>query len=1343
MGRKKAIMKRIASSALAGAMLMTTLPAALAAEVQGAVYVSPDGSDSGDGSIDAPFATLTAARDKVREMNADMSGDIYVYIMPGTYYAEETLNLGVEDSASNGYNIIYTAYDAENKPVISGGRDITTGWELHDSELNIYKHTGIDWEFRQLYTDGERAVRSRYPDMTDEVTGGPYLRTGYDSGSYPLTIPAEETAVVANGVNEGSAELIWVSSWSQFRARIDNITSNKIYFKSPDDTFAWDHHTQGNTPHYFENAYAFLSTGGEWYLDTDEDTLYYIPREGEVMNSTTIIAPVLETIINIEGESEDEKVSGITFSNISFLHTTWLAPNDYGYCSVQGGFRYQYISGGTTSEIRNTARYAAPASMMQLKYTSGITLCGNDFSYSGSWGVMGYEGTDHTLIDYNTFRQNAGGGVALGLAGDRWDDDEGSSDYHDMDGQSVYDTITNNTVDTVGCDYKDMVGIGAMLPEYLTVAHNEVGNLPYTGINIGWNWSDADHGMTDNQVYQNYIHNVCMLLQDGGGIYTLGRMDGDSNFYYNYITDIEMSEWAPYDNLMGIYFDNGSCYKKAQENVFDNTVYAFQASNPPNHDNIFESNYYNCPKGISSLASGNTAILNRPFTADDVPDKAREIIDCAGVGTEDLPAPAASYYNLALGKTVTASEELSGYEAALAVDGDASTRWAQPFTAGGQTSTDPVWLEVDLGGEYAVGEIVVSFQYGNRCRYSLEYSADGETWETYADRLSDSASSESVVYEQKDDVTARYIRLTMTSDGWGSSVYELYVYAADDTELPANSRVSPTSAEFYKAANLRADINITTVLNGSTLSEIRNGDEVLTENVDYIKHWNTVTVYADYLEQFTDEVTLAFVFSEGENAETVITITEDENLVNAALGKPITSTSESKPIAYAVDGDVTTRWAQEEGNPSLEPVIVIDLEQSFDISYISIMFELESNYQYTIETSADGETWETYADKWDTKTTEQTVTERGAQTARYVRFKLKNDQWGASVYEFYVMATAAVEEQELTEFFEDFDTTGTTAEVITAQSGGWYYGTYDDNTDYALYVESYDDIDNSSNVLRLAATNWWNSIYAGLYFADNAEYKGYSRESAEALLSDDLTLEFKMNFEVPDPEQAGPYKVQIRNSSGNTIAELSTPWRDNNQDGVTDKLRISNGSETFVLADPIDNYNDNTSWYNVKLEFDFSESAFRVSLNDIVFTTDTYGEWIPSVYTLDGNMIGEMFFEIYSGAWWQSLFIDDIRITSGIDADNALLDIFTLNSYSVTDGKLTANVTQSADIDGAVIAAVYENGVMTAVKIDENSSAGEREYTFDISDETGAVLKVFAWDIEACKPLANVLVKEL
>ena len=67
---------------------------------------------------------------------------------------------------------------------------------------------------------------------------------------------------------------------------------------------------------------------------------------------------------------------------------------------------------------------------------------------------MGYEGTANTMIAYNVFRLNAGGGVALGMVDGRWDDreqdsDYGDPDYNDMEGQSVGDSIVHNTIDEV------------------------------------------------------------------------------------------------------------------------------------------------------------------------------------------------------------------------------------------------------------------------------------------------------------------------------------------------------------------------------------------------------------------------------------------------------------------------------------------------------------------------------------------------------------------------------------------------------------------------------------------------------------------------------------------------------------------------------------------------------------------------------------------------------------------------------------------------------------------------------------------------------------------------------
>lgn len=397
----------------------------------------------------------------------------------------------------------------------------------------------------------------------------------------------------------------------------------------PENGFAFNHHDQNPAPYFFENDLALLDAEGEWFLDTKKETLYYKPRSGEIMNKTQIIAPKLETLLKIEGMDPYNKVQNIKFSGITFKHSNWLAPSSYGYVDIQAGFRYQTVSGGSNSEIRNTARYIAPNSMVQIKYSGNITLEYNTFQYSGSWGIMGYEGTDRTSISWNKFYKNAGGGVAMGIVGDHWDEEDDPA-YDLPDGQSQYDTITDNTVDMVALDYKDMVGIGAMLPQHMAISGNEVKNLPYTGISIGWNWTDRDHGMTDNQVYNNRIHDVLKLLQDGAGIYSLGRMEGNSKFYNNYIYNLTQSTYAASYYLMGIYLDNGSCYKIVESNVIDNAPHAFNVSNPPNHDNKLKNNYYSCNLGF--IAGSNYVSDNRSLPDRNWPQEAREIMNTAGPG---------------------------------------------------------------------------------------------------------------------------------------------------------------------------------------------------------------------------------------------------------------------------------------------------------------------------------------------------------------------------------------------------------------------------------------------------------------------------------------------------------------------------------------------------------------------------------------------------------------------------------------------------------------------------------------------------------------------------------------
>src|SRR4051794_21341203 len=99
-----------------------TLPAASAEDSSSVIfYVSPRGKDSSSGKLaepkgdDGPFATLSRARDAVREVRKrlDESGGVRVVLRAGTYHLGAPLDLGPEDSGADGSPVIYAAAPGE------------------------------------------------------------------------------------------------------------------------------------------------------------------------------------------------------------------------------------------------------------------------------------------------------------------------------------------------------------------------------------------------------------------------------------------------------------------------------------------------------------------------------------------------------------------------------------------------------------------------------------------------------------------------------------------------------------------------------------------------------------------------------------------------------------------------------------------------------------------------------------------------------------------------------------------------------------------------------------------------------------------------------------------------------------------------------------------------------------------------------------------------------------------------------------------------------------------------------------------------------------------------------
>ncbi len=94
--------------------------------------------------------------------------------------------------------------------------------------------------------------------------------------------------------------------------------------------------------------------------------------------------------------------------------------------------------------------------------------------------------------------------------------------------------IKNNLITKVGRDYHSSVGMFAGYTEGLVIENNELADMPYTGISVGWGWTSEKTPLKNNLIRRNRIHNIMNLLADGAGIYTVSKQPG-TTIVENYV----------------------------------------------------------------------------------------------------------------------------------------------------------------------------------------------------------------------------------------------------------------------------------------------------------------------------------------------------------------------------------------------------------------------------------------------------------------------------------------------------------------------------------------------------------------------------------------------------------------------------------------------------------------------------------------------------------------------------------------------------------------------------------------------------------------------------------------
>jgi uncharacterized repeat protein (TIGR01451 family) len=151
--------------------------------------------------------------------------------------------------------------------------------------------------------------------------------------------------------------------------------------------------------------------------------------------------------------------------------------------------------------------------------------------------------------------------------------------------------ISDNHIYNIGTVFKEGVGIWVKLSGNNLISHNLIYNTNYSGISVGWRWDIADSPAQNNIIEYNEIHNVMQELNDGAGIYLLGKQPG-TVVRYNKIHDNLMTSFHLYPrSIQGIYLDEGS----SEILVRDNLVYRTQTGGLHLHrayNNTIENNIF-------------------------------------------------------------------------------------------------------------------------------------------------------------------------------------------------------------------------------------------------------------------------------------------------------------------------------------------------------------------------------------------------------------------------------------------------------------------------------------------------------------------------------------------------------------------------------------------------------------------------------------------------------------------------------------------------------------------------------------------------------------------------------
>ena len=406
---------------------------------------------------------------------------------------------------------IWRSSDSSNPATISGGAQLLDWHPCTDLTCppgygGAFTHSmeGIDagmLPVRQLWIAGVRATR--------RTVAGAALNLSYPHGGFAFNgaAPGWLAAAAADEV-----EIRWpsvIENWIEPRCVVSSVNVSARAMLLDAGCYANLEARIGKNQRprpdgaFFENV-AGPPRAGEFHAT--RSAVFYRPLGGMGLGGGTTAppqdawVPIQELLLNARG------LHGHTFDNVGFEYSTARQP------SAPGG--YVEIQSAVLQNAPCPPHGCEPRGAVSVGASRNVSFLGCRFRHVGSMYALAIGGGSSGVIVRGCRFSDLSGG-ALKLASVGVDDGNARALSNDTAQWDTDYVVEENVVEGAALEWRGASAVFAGYVARLSLQHNSISEVGYTGISLGWGWGRVLSFARDNHVRHNRLSKVMRALNDG------------------------------------------------------------------------------------------------------------------------------------------------------------------------------------------------------------------------------------------------------------------------------------------------------------------------------------------------------------------------------------------------------------------------------------------------------------------------------------------------------------------------------------------------------------------------------------------------------------------------------------------------------------------------------------------------------------------------------------------------------------------------------------------------------------------------------------------------------------